>query len=345
LLRLAAAGAVAGGLALGGGALATRGLVTRAEACFPAAGEFVRVEGIDMHYTRGGAGPAVVLLHGAFGGVGDFEATIAPALRERALVIAFDRPGSGYSGRPRDEVADPAVQARLLRAAARELGLDRPLLVGCSFGGAVALAWALQAPGEVAGVVTVGGALQPWPGETACAFRLAGVPGVGPLFAHTLAAPLGAWLSRASVERAFAPAAPTASFANSPFALGLRPASFLAQAEDLRVLSGFLAEQSQRYGGLDVPVVLLHGAGDRVADAEQHSASAARALSRGEYRPVPGAGHQLLHSHPHVVLEAVRELLAATGRERRSAGGPPCSPHDCSRWRSPRRFPPPSRAS
>jgi pimeloyl-ACP methyl ester carboxylesterase len=345
-LRRALLGTAAGGAALLAlGALATARIAARAQARFPSAGSFVRVEGLELHHTRGGAGPAVVLLHGAFGGAQDFEATIAPALRARAEVVAFDRPGSGWSERPADGSADPAAQARLLRAAARELGLQRPLLVGCSFGGAVALAWALQAPDEVAGVVTVGGALEPWPGDTAFAFRLAGVPLVGPLFAHTLAAPLGAWLAPASVERAFAPAAVSASFARSPFELGLRPASFLAQAEDLRGLNRFLADQAQLYGRLDVPVVLLHGAGDRVADAELHSAAAARALPRGEYRPVPGGGHQLLHSHPHLVLEAVEALLAAPARTRRSAGGPPCPPPARSPSPSSPRSRPPSRAS
>lgn len=307
------------------GALGTGRLSAQAQVRFPPVGETVRVEGLGLHYVRGGAGPAVVLLHGAFGGLGDFEATIAPALRARAEVVAFDRPGSGWSERPRGEVADPAVQARLLRAAARELGLERPLLVGCSWGGAVALAWALQAPDEVAGVVTVGGAIEPWPGETAFSFRLAGVPLIGPLFAHTLAAPLGTWFAPASVERAFDPAPVSDSFASSPFQLGLRPASFLAQAEDLRVLNRFLEEQAQRYEGLDVPVVLLHGAGDLVADAEVHSATAARALPRGEYRPVLGAGHQLLHSHPHVVLQAVEELLAAQARARAGPGDLPAA--------------------
>ena len=306
-------------LALGSGALATRALVSRAEARFPRTGEVLRVEGLDLHVLRAGRGPSVVLLHGAFGGLQDFQATLWGPLTARADAIAFDRPGSGYSERPRDEVADPAVQARVLRAAARELGVERPLLVGCSWGAAVALAWALEAPEEVAGVVTVGGAIEPWYGETDLAFRLAGVPLVGPLFAHTLATPLGTWLAARDVEQAFAPAPVAASFARSPVALGLRPASFLAQAEDLRVLDRFLADQAPRYAALDVPVLLLHGTGDGVAYAEVHSAAAARALPRGEYRPVDGAGHQLLHSHPERVLDAIDELL---GRLSAARDGP-----------------------
>lgn len=291
-------------------AISTRVLGARAEQRFPPGGAFVRVEGRDLHYARAGRGPSVVLLHGAFGGLQDFQATLWDDLARRADVIAFDRPGSGYSERARDRVVDPAEQARTLRAAAQALGVERPLLVGCSYGAAVALAWALQAPGEVAGVVTVGGAIEPWPGDTELAFRLAGVPVVGALFAHTLAAPLGTWLAERDVAQAFAPAPVPASFAASPVALGLRPASFLAQAEDLRVLNAFLADQAPRYGNLDVCVVLLHGTGDRVADAEVHSATAARALPRSTYRPIEGAGHQLLHSHPQRVLAAIDDLLA-----------------------------------
>ena len=74
--------------------------------------------------------------------------------RERHEVIAFDRPGLGFSGRP---AAAPTsvwrLQAALLRGALARLGVARATLVGHSFGGAVALAWALEAPETVAGLL------------------------------------------------------------------------------------------------------------------------------------------------------------------------------------------------
>ena len=75
-------------------------------------------------------------------------------------VVAFDRPGFGYSERPRDRSWTPGAQARLLRRACRRLGVERPVVVGHSWG-----RWwhsrALQAPQEVAGLVLASGYYYP----------------------------------------------------------------------------------------------------------------------------------------------------------------------------------------
>ena len=76
-------------------------------------------------------------------------------------MVAFDRPGFGYSERPRDRSWTPTAQARLLRRACRRLGVERPVVVGHSWATLVALAWALQAPQEVAGLVLASGYYYP----------------------------------------------------------------------------------------------------------------------------------------------------------------------------------------
>ena len=100
----------------------------------------------------------------------------ARASRERYAAVAMDRPGSGFSGRPATGENSPQAQAAVLRAAAAELGLERPLLVGHSFGAAVALAWALDAPDDVAAVVTLGGYVLPLGRTAAVGGRAAAQP-------------------------------------------------------------------------------------------------------------------------------------------------------------------------
>jgi pimeloyl-ACP methyl ester carboxylesterase len=78
----------------------------------------------------------------------DFELSVLLdlAAERQCHVVAFDRPGFGYSDRPRGAMWPPARQADLLRQAFARLGIERPIIVGHSWGTLVALALALDHP-------------------------------------------------------------------------------------------------------------------------------------------------------------------------------------------------------
>ncbi len=295
--------------ALGIGAVWTQRLSARAERDFPPEGRFVDADGVRIHVVDRGAGTPVVLLHGAFGGSQDWTATgIADEIARNHRVLVFDRPGHGYSDRVPVGPQSPLEQARVLRAACRELGVERPLLVGFSWSGALVLAWALEWPDEISGVLTVNGVAYPWPGPTGTAYVLSSIPIVAPLLAYTLAAPLGNLTARASVEHAFEPAAVPESFDRSPLALSLRPAQFQIEAEDMRLLKPSVAIQSPRYGEIRVPLEILAGRGDVVALWDWHSERLHRTVAGSELTVVEGAGHQMLYSHSAAVVEALERL-------------------------------------
>ena len=71
----------------------------RSEQRYPPAGQFVTVHGLRLHYIRRGSGPTLVLLHGSEGFWQDFQA-VMDLLALQYDVIAFDRPGHGYSDSP-----------------------------------------------------------------------------------------------------------------------------------------------------------------------------------------------------------------------------------------------------
>jgi pimeloyl-ACP methyl ester carboxylesterase len=154
------------------------------EARYPAIGQFVDLDGQRIHYDRRGTGPAVVLIHGASGNLRDFTFSISDALAEAGFTaIAVDRPGFGYSDRAEGETFTPSSQAAVLRRAMAEIGVEKPIVVGHSFGGAVAAAWTVDAPEAIAGSVIVSGVTYPWPARrgqrrgvgvpaTICAFGL-----------------------------------------------------------------------------------------------------------------------------------------------------------------------------
>ncbi len=148
LLPFTGAAAVA---ALAGVALDNRRLARRAERENPPLGGVARFGGAALHWIDtdpGGArtsGAPVVLLHGNLVTLEDWIASgvlhrLAAAGRR---VVAFDRPGFGHSERPRGRRWGAREQAAHLAHAAHAIGLDRPVVVGHSWGTLPALAWAL----------------------------------------------------------------------------------------------------------------------------------------------------------------------------------------------------------
>lgn len=108
---------------------------------------FLTIDGVRIHYTDVGEGPAVVLIHG-FGSSLEIWHEVVPALRSNHRVIAVDLKGFGWSGRP-DGDYSPTEQGRLVLAVMTKLGIDKADIVGHSWGASVSLALALQAPKRV----------------------------------------------------------------------------------------------------------------------------------------------------------------------------------------------------
>jgi pimeloyl-ACP methyl ester carboxylesterase len=280
-------------------------LAQQAEIDYPELGRRVEVDGLAMHYMERGSGPPIVLLHGAFGALEDYTATIFDPLARHHRAIAIDRPGHGYSERPENETCTPEVQARIVHATLKKLGVQRPVLVGFSWSGALVLAYALEFPDEVAGLVTINGVSHPWPGMTSPLYYVPAVPLIGSWFTHTLVMPVARFTMRARIESAFDPETVPLFFNSSPVRLELRPASFAANAEDIRVLRDSVRVESPHYGEITVPLVIVVGEGDKIVTPWLHSHALHDEVPGSELVSVPDAGHQLLYTHPKSILDAI----------------------------------------
>ena len=107
-------------------------------------GRFVEVDGVRVHYIARGKGRPVVLIHGNGTMAEDFViSSLMDQLATRYRVIALDRPGFGHSDRPRWRVWTASAQAHLLRRVLEQLNVERPVIVGHSWGTLVALALAV----------------------------------------------------------------------------------------------------------------------------------------------------------------------------------------------------------
>jgi pimeloyl-ACP methyl ester carboxylesterase len=284
----------------------------------PPVGAFATVEGTRVHHVHvpaPGAGPGagdlppVVFLHGASGNLKDQMLPIRPLLEGRAEMLFLDRPGHGWSTRGPDN-EDPHGQARTVAALMRHLGIDRAVIVGHSFGGALAATFALDHPGMTAGLVFLAPATHPWPGgDTSWYYRLAAMPVAGRIFAETIAWP-GASLSIGQATACvFSPnRAPEAYIDDAGIRLLLRPGHFLANARDVEGLYRHVRRIAPRYGEIAAPTVIISGDRDTVVYEEIHSVGLARDIPGAELVWVPNLGHKPDWIAPDLAVAAIEKV-------------------------------------
>ena len=302
--------AVAGTLA--GLAWITRRNEQRSARAHPPVGRFIEVDGVRLHYAEfGQGGPPLVLLHGHNSMIQDFVAGgLAQAASARYRTIVFDRPGCGYSSRPRGRVWTPQAQAELLRKALQHLGVDQPIVVGVSWGALVAMALALDHPHHVRSLVLVSGYLYPTIRLDALPFAALAIPGLGTALAYAGASFLGRFVWPGMTRKVFAPQQVPPEHASFPLALVLRPLQLRTAAAEGFLMMPAALTLSRRYGGLKVPLAVVAGTEDRMIDTDRHSARLCRELPKAWCRLVPGLGH-MVHYHPHHVLAAVEATQQA----------------------------------
>jgi pimeloyl-ACP methyl ester carboxylesterase len=255
-----------------------------------------------------------VLLHGASGNLADMRVALGDRLAADHRVILVDRPGHGWSDRP-DGPADasPARQAALIHQALERIGVTRAIVVGHSWSGALATAYALAYPESVAGLVLLAPVTHPWPGGVGWYNPLVTTRVVGSLFARTVAWPLGQLLIGPAVKVVFAPQVPPPDYRErAAVELVLRPKELIANAEDLNGLKAFVTAQAPHYADIQAPVIVITGDRDNTVSPRIHSEAITAALPRAKLIVLSGIGHMLHHAAADRVIAAIDEI--ALGR-------------------------------
>jgi pimeloyl-ACP methyl ester carboxylesterase len=277
-----------------------------AEAAFPPTGAFLILDGRRLHYEIAGHGPDLVMIHGASGSLRDLTFALRDRLTDRFRVIVLDRPGLGHS----DALPDTSLlaQARVIKAAMAQLGVTDPIVLGQSYGGAVALAWALDADptGGPRALVLVGSPSMPWPGELDPWYRLTSTRA-----GRALAVPVAS----AFLPQSYISAATTAVFAPDPVppgyedhlgtALTLRRETLATNTAQVNALRAELVTMEPRYPTLTLPVELVHGSADTIVPLHIHSDPLSRLLPDARLTVIDGAGHMPHHAHADTVIAAI----------------------------------------
>jgi pimeloyl-ACP methyl ester carboxylesterase len=287
---------------------------TRIEQANPPTGRFVAVDGGRLHLLELGRSDAlpVVLLHGASGNLADLRLALGERLASRYRVILIDRPGHGWSDRPDGRGdATPARQAELIHQALAQIGVTRAIILGHSWGGTVAAAYALAFPRELAGLVLLAPVTHPWPGGVALINHIVTAPVIGPLIAHTVILPAGYILMGAGVAAVFAPQIPPDDYVSrTALELLLRPAEFIANAQDLVALKAAVTLQAPRYGEIRAPAAIISGDDtDTVVSTEIHSRAIAAQMPQATLTVLPGVGHMVQNAAPDLVAAEVDAMI------------------------------------
>lgn len=281
----------------------------RAERKHPPSGQFIDVDGARLHFIERGEGPPVVLIHGNAVSLADFEASgLIEKLAIDHRVIAIDRPGFGYSSRPRDRLWTPNAQAALFHLALKNLGVERPTVVGHSMGTLIALAMALDQPADVRSLVLLAGYHYPTVRIDALLSTPVAVPVLGDVMRYTVTAVSARALLTRSVEVMFSPAKiPARFFPTLSREMMLRPVQIRANAEDAAFMIPAARAVSARYKELELPVAIIAGDADKVVDFEAHSTRLNRDVPQSKLVVVPGAGHMVHYADPERVVAAVKK--------------------------------------
>jgi 3-oxoadipate enol-lactonase len=265
--------------------------------------------GIRLAHDRRGSGPPVVLIHGLGGTSASIWKHLPGELEREFEVVTFDLRGTGASERaPGPYSMDDFVAD--LRGLVEELGLERPALVGHSFGGSIALAYAARYADEVAAVVSAGGpVVLSEQGQQGMRDRAETVEAQGmEVVAETVATN--------GMAPSFREAHPEEFRAYAGVLAANDPATYAATCR-------VLAEMDLRgeLPKIAAPVLLIAGDRDGVAPPAAQEETAA-ALRHAERIEVPECGHILPWEKPEALRDAVLPFLQEHVRRTADASSP-----------------------
>lgn len=270
---------------------------------------FIEIEQGKIYYVRQGEGKPIVYIHGNLGTHLDFTLSpLAETMPDSYSVVAIDRWGSGFSRRPEKQHVTLASHADTIAAVVDALNLDKPIIMGHSYGGGVSLMYALRHPEKLSGLVLLAPAAHDWEGEGVSEYRLLTRPFIGPLLMETVFVPVAALQMQSAFRAVFDPAPVPSVYLEQAARSARVPDHFIASAMDMQVVRAGLATIASQYSAIKTPTVVIAGGKDTITPYWNHGERLKNNLPNARVYLIPEAGHQVHFSHPHIVTEALEYL-------------------------------------
>jgi pimeloyl-ACP methyl ester carboxylesterase len=230
-------------------------------------------------------------------------------LASRYRVLVFDRPGYGYSSRPR-QLWTPRAHTKLFQRALQKLGVEQAVVLGHSWGTLVAVALALESPSLVRSLVLASGYYYPTLRADTFLFSPPAVPVIGDAMRYTISPLVARAILPGLIKQMFAPAEVPERFERLfPKELMLRPSQLRAAAEDAALMTPSVMELRHHYHELQMPITIITGTDDQIADVGRQSERLHRELPQSEFIALPGLGHMVHHLAPDAVASAVERAV------------------------------------
>lgn len=288
-----------------------------ARAQSPPTGPLLKVDGVDVHAHIEGEGPTLIMLHGAGGNTRDFTYSLTKKLSDRYKIVAFDRPGHGHTGRieDREKLGEtPQEQADLLSKAADQLGLKDYLILGHSFGGAVTMAWAVEHPEQVRGLIMVAGVSNPWQGDLAQWYQTTNTWFGRNILIPTLSALATPARVNDTTNGIFEPdPVPEGYLDHVGVGLSKSKRTLQATTQQVNNLKPSVIELEPSYSALKLPIEIVHGTADVTVPLDTHGRPLSQQASGAVLDILEGVGHMPHHAQEDRVIAAIDRAANRAG--------------------------------
>lgn len=250
--------------------------------------------GKHLHVRTGGSGPALLLLHSAWGDAELSWSRVWDELSKFFFVIAPDMPGYGAS----DALDEPtlAANAEILKDLLDIQKKDRAFVVGNSFGAAMAIEFASSFPERTRRLVVVNGGY---------------APVIPSLMRRLISLPV--------VEKGFRKLIRNMNYSNTAFTKAFPnpaelPHGFIDrirgnEAKISRIGFDTILRQRKPQTPPTAPVTMIWGTGDKLVTMKQ-AGIIRKWLNNAEFMPIEGAGHLPQVERPEEFVEAIRKACA-----------------------------------
>jgi|SRR5215813_1946950 len=283
---------------------------------------YIEVENIRVRYVEAGTGPAVVMIHGNAGSVDDFDFKSLGQLCSNHRVIAVDRPGHGKSDRPNGSPANLQYQTQLVHETLLHLGITRPVLVGHSWGGALALAYAVDYPNEASAIVLLAPAAYADAGGDQFVRAVLKTPVVGDVSLTIGRVLFGKRILKKELVKAFYPDSVPDDYLRYASSSWLHHKQLRAYFEDEWSLNKDLERTSKHYADIRIPVVVVTGDHDKVVSAKHNAYRLNSSIAQSQLIELKNTGHQVPQTHPESIYNALTLIPKSSARLRDSAQYP-----------------------
>lgn len=275
--------------------------------------EELEIHGQRVCFHTGGAGPALVLIHGITATSRTWR-EVLPRLAEHHTVLAPDLLGHGESAKPRGDYSLGAY-ASGVRDLMIALGIDKATIIGHSLGGGVAMQLAYQFPERLERLVLVssGGLGR----EVHLMLRLAALPGAEFVLPLIVAQPLrdaGEFVAGALGKLGLRAGPDLEEIALGFASLGDTEArqAFVHTARSIIDVGGQRVSAADRlYLAQEVPSLLVWGERDRIIPVE-HGYRAHELMPGSRLEVFPGMGHFPHRGDPQRFVELITDFVADT---------------------------------